>query len=327
MEDTLNGSAPSVDQDPTETEVAASLKRILVERGDLEPEEDTQDQPAQQAAQEPEASEQREGGDEEGEEGGEAAEESPTEPEVVEFVTEDGVKLQIPAPLKDAFLRQADYTRKTMELAEERRVVAQLREVNERTHAIAQQMGPVIAQFHIANQNAERYGQIDWDALYDSDPLLHNRLKLEARENLDKLQTLGRQLMEAPRMLEESQRLSVAAEAARNLPLARQLVPDFESRKGELVGVGRMYGFSDEEIQSSPDARVVKALADLADYHKLRTQQQGVLRKVSAAPPVVRPGQRSAPAKEIDRTRQRIRRGDNSTDAFVEAMRAQRGKR
>ena len=42
-----------------------------------------------------------------------------------EEVDWDGAKYRVPKPLKDALLRQADYTRKTQELAEQRRTVEQ----------------------------------------------------------------------------------------------------------------------------------------------------------------------------------------------------------
>ena len=42
-----------------------------------------------------------------------------------EEVDWDGAKYRVPKPLKDALLRQADYTRKTQELADQRRTVEQ----------------------------------------------------------------------------------------------------------------------------------------------------------------------------------------------------------
>src|SRR5882724_5619126 len=41
----------------------------------------------------------------------------------------DGEKFQVPAKLKDAFMRNDDYTRKTQDLAEQRRTVDHVREL------------------------------------------------------------------------------------------------------------------------------------------------------------------------------------------------------
>ncbi len=43
----------------------------------------------------------------------------------------DGAKYQVPMKLKDAFMRNEDYTRKTQELAEQRKSVDQLREISQ----------------------------------------------------------------------------------------------------------------------------------------------------------------------------------------------------
>jgi len=43
----------------------------------------------------------------------------------------DGAKYQVPVKLKDAFMRNEDYTRKTQELAEQRKSVDQLREISQ----------------------------------------------------------------------------------------------------------------------------------------------------------------------------------------------------
>jgi protoporphyrinogen oxidase len=43
----------------------------------------------------------------------------------------DGAKYQVPVKLKDAFMRNEDYTRKTQDLAEQRKTVDQLREISQ----------------------------------------------------------------------------------------------------------------------------------------------------------------------------------------------------
>lgn len=43
----------------------------------------------------------------------------------------EGVKFQVPSKAKDAFMRNEDYTRKTQELAEQRKAVDQLREISQ----------------------------------------------------------------------------------------------------------------------------------------------------------------------------------------------------
>src|ERR1700730_7367382 len=54
----------------------------------------------------------------------------PTESDLAQLEW-DGATYQVPVKLKDAFMRNEDYTRKTQELAEQRKSVDQLREISQ----------------------------------------------------------------------------------------------------------------------------------------------------------------------------------------------------
>jgi len=310
----LNPTTVEVD----DTSIGESLRRFMTEDGGEELNESPEPQQAEAA------------GDESQPEPEPAEGQPEPAPELVEFTAEDGKAYKVPKALEGALLRQADYSRKTAELAREREAISEARTVNEQAYAVVQQMGPVLAEFHAARQKMEQYQKVDWDALYDSDPLLHNKLRLEARENLDKLQNLGTALQQAPRVLEAVQAQALAAETARNYPIAKQLVPDFESRKDELAAVGKHYGFSDEELRSTPDARVILALSHLAEYQKIVSGRQQVKQQVASAPPVVKPGNKTAPPGASQKTvRDAVRqlRTDSSDESIVAAMRAARNQK
>lgn len=316
--DNLQPQNPQDQVEVEDTTLGDALRRVLADEGgeDLQPE-----------TPEPEL-------EAEGEEQGEQARAEPeTEKpadapaEMIDFETEDGQKLKVPKALEAYLLRQSDYSKKTAETAREREAVQQLKVVNEQAYAVVQQMGPVLAEFHQAKGKMEQYNQVDWDALYDSDPILHNKLKLEARDNLDKLQHLGQTLQQAPRMLEQVQAQAIRTEAARNYPIAKQLVPDFESRRDELAAVGQKYGYSEEEIRNVPDARAILILAHLADYQRIISGRQQVKQQIASAPPVVKPGPKNAPSGASNSNAQaaiRKLRQDSSNDSFVDALRAQR---
>lgn len=315
--DTDNLQQQNPDVQVEDTTIGDSLRRILADDGDLEPDNGIINE---RAGEEGDAPGDQAQGEQEPEPQGQPA-------DAFEVVGEDGQTYKIPKALEGYLLRQADYSRKTADLAREREMVNEARVVNEQAYTIVQQLGPVLAEFHSARAKMEQFNQVDWDALYDSDPLLHNKLKLEARDNLDKLQNLGTALQKAPQVLEAVQTRALAAETARNYPIAKQLVPDFESRKDELAAVARHYGFSEAEIRNTPDARVVYALAHLAEYQRMLAGRGQVQQRIASAPPVVKPGNKNAPAGATQKTvrdAMRTLRDDSSDDAFVAAMRASR---
>jgi hypothetical protein len=83
----------------------------------------------------------------------------------------DGKKYQVPEDLKDGYLMQADYTRKTQETAEIRRQLeARQGEVDQLMETTYQEMN-VKAFLMNVDQQLEQYRQTDWKALEAEDPL------------------------------------------------------------------------------------------------------------------------------------------------------------
>lgn len=90
-------------------------------------------------------------------------------PEEVE-VDYDGAKYKVPAPLKDALLRQQDYTRKTMEIAEQRRELETVqRQVQEAQQLSAAEI-KAFSQLDGLNAQLANFEGIDWLALDHADP-------------------------------------------------------------------------------------------------------------------------------------------------------------
>lgn len=87
--------------------------------------------------------------------------------ETIEF---DGKQYQVPAALKGGFLMQADYTRKTQELAEQRRgledVASHIRQQAQASDDEITSRAALVA----LDAALEQYGQVDWERLAADDP-------------------------------------------------------------------------------------------------------------------------------------------------------------
>lgn len=89
-----------------------------------------------------------------------------------EEIEVDGVKAKVPKALKDAFLRHADYTRKTQEIGEQRRALDEERSTWETQREQSRAALPEEhAKVAVLNHNIaevdkvlDQYRQIDWDA-------------------------------------------------------------------------------------------------------------------------------------------------------------------
>ena len=81
-----------------------------------------------------------------------------------EEVDWDGAKYRVPKPLKDALLRQADYTRKTQELAEQRRTVEQHFTALTQQAELQQQTLEHRVNLRTVEQQLQQFQNTDWSA-------------------------------------------------------------------------------------------------------------------------------------------------------------------
>lgn len=157
----------------------------------IEPDEDVIEDDQQD---EPEDLDDEAEGEADAEDDGEA---EPEEEEIEYAEIElNGKKYQIPAELKDGYLMNADYTRKTQEVAEQRKA-------NEARQAEIEQMGQVSEQemqakveLHSINQRIGQYQNVDWNAWQDEDPIAAQKGYIEYQQLERKAGHIGQQLQQ-----------------------------------------------------------------------------------------------------------------------------------
>lgn len=94
----------------------------------------------------------------------------PQEPELVD-VEYEGKVHKLPPELKEALLRHADYTRKTQEVAEQRRAVeAKQAEINA-SYDVSQEVLQARAAIINIDGALQKYENVDWNRLEAEDPL------------------------------------------------------------------------------------------------------------------------------------------------------------
>jgi len=99
----------------------------------------------------------------------EAVENRPEEMDDIEY---EGKKYRVPKPLKGGFLMQADYTRKTQEVAERRREVERLEQAaNQRAREQQSHFADVV-KINTLQERLNEYDNVNWTALRQQDPAL-----------------------------------------------------------------------------------------------------------------------------------------------------------
>ena len=231
------------------------------------------------------------------------AEESEDEPseEVQEEVQEpqrfrvkvDNEELEVDLDeLIKGYSRTSDYTKKTQNLAEQRKAVESERtkidEAAKLRDTYAQRL-QVIEQ--MLTQPTE-----DLTALKDNDPVGYAIKVAENMEREKQLQAVRaeRESVQAKQVAENQERLKshIAQEAER----LRSAIPDFSDEvKGEVIrkeirDYAKAVGWSDQELSQVYDHRAVLTLYRAMQFDKLQKSKPAVQKRVAEAPKSLAPG-------------------------------------
>lgn len=184
------------------------------------------------------------------------------EAEEIEEIEFDGKKYQVPAELKDAFLRQADYTRKTQEVAEQRKQAEQyFANLQEKEQIIARNIEQISAIKQIDAQ-LQQIQQVDLIALSEQDPARAQQVYLYQQQLKDARNEQFRILQQSEAERLERNNQSYEKELVENYKILERDIPNWSPElAAKLADFGvNSLGFTAEEISQVSDARLIKLL-------------------------------------------------------------------
>jgi len=268
------------------------------EAAPTEEEESTEETQDESLEEESEETEETESEEEEVEEESEDTDEEP-EVEADDTIVFEGQEYKIDDLVKGG-LRQADYTRKTQALAEQRKGMEaaqqQYTAESQAVQAERQQYINALSQIiQSSAQGLDQFARIDWEALKEEDHIEYLSKKDEYREAQEKVQQHQFAMQQA------QQRQGVESEHQHRIMLQQEhkaLVdkhPDWadDSKRRELGSKLRDYamaeGYSQEELSNLYDHRAVLMLNKAMKYDALQSSDiRG--KKVKNKPKVMRSG-------------------------------------
>lgn len=95
--------------------------------------------------------------------------------EELEEIEYSGVKYRVPKPLKNGFMMQGDYTRKTQEVAEQRRAFDGEREAFSKEMEARRDSEKEVGRLSVMDEQLEQYQKVDWATWRVNDPDAANR--------------------------------------------------------------------------------------------------------------------------------------------------------
>lgn len=208
------------------------------------------------------------------------------DPEVFEEVEYEGKKYALPPELKDAILRQADYTRKTQELAQTRQQAEQTFAQQQARIEAERANIQAVARLTALDERLQQYAGVDWDSLSQSNGELAQREFMKYQQLKDSRQQFVAQIQqhESQRAMQEQQETAKQLQEA-NEALSREIKgwsPDYAQ---SLREVAKSLGAKEEQLNGIREPWIVKALHAQKVLAEM-TKKAGAAAPAVAAKPV-----------------------------------------
>ena len=182
----------------------------------------------------------------------------------------------------------ADYTKKTTEVAEQRKAVeAERAAIEEAKYARDQyaQRLQAIEEFIVSQAPQE-----DLSYLKENDPIAYAVKVAELSEKKDQLNAIRAEQQRIAQVQHAEQAQAMQQVVAQEAQKLAQVLPEFsDATKGdtlrkEIRTYGKSLGFSDAELANVYDSRHVVTLHKAMMYDKLQKSKPAITKKVSEAP-------------------------------------------
>jgi hypothetical protein len=195
--------------------------------------------------------------------------------------------------LMKGYSRESDYTKKTMDLSNQRKEVESLQDnLKKEFEAVKSSRNQYAEQLKVLSQNLKQEDNIDWENLYNTDPAEYVKLKADSDRKKEALQLAQQEQMRINQEQRSEQEKVyndyIANERkilAKKLPVYADKEKSVEFTK-RLSSFAKESGYSDQEIAMMVDHRAVLLLADAYRYNQLKKTKLSS-NKVNKAPRVV----------------------------------------
>ena len=247
------------------------------------------------------------------------AEEEEDKPPVF-TVKVDGKNVEVTLEeLQKGYSREADYTRKTQQVSEERRAFqAEADLVRTERQQYSQLLGSLKAQLQ---QNAAP--QVDMDRLYHEDPIEWVKQRELVRDAEKVHAAINSEQQRLSTIQAQEQYQSMQAHLAQQQDALLKAIPEWgnpdkaKAEKTLLIEWGQKLGFSSDELKNIFDHRAVVALRKAALYDQMMSKRGNIRPAVNNGPKPAKPGAAGRMDNTTDsrRSQQRLAKTGRVNDA------------
>ena len=258
--------------------------------------------------------------EESAEEQSEESEESEEQEQAQTFTVKvDGKEVAVTLEeLQNGYSRTQDYTRKTQQIAEVRKQVEQeTQAVRAERQQYAQLLGALQAQLQATEP------QVDLDRLYHEDPIEWMRTKEVMRERQEKALAIQAEQQRLAQLSQYEQQRAMEEQLSSQKDALLAALPEWrdpkkaKAEKALVVESAKAAGFSEEDLKSVYDHRLVLLLRKAGLYDQMMSKRQGIKPVVNNGPRPAKPGAagRVSTTTESTRAKQRLAKTGRVDDA------------
>jgi hypothetical protein len=220
--------------------------------------------------------------------------------------------------LQKGYSRTQDYTRKTQQIAEVRKQVEQeTQAIRAERQQYAQLLGALQAQLQTSEP------QVDLERLYHEDPIEWVRQKEVLRERQDKAYAIQAEQQRLSQLSQQEQQRAMEAHLESQKDALLAALPEWrdpkkaKAEKALVLESAKSVGFSDDDLKSVYDHRLVLLLRKAAMYDQMVSKRQGIKPVVNNGPRPAKPGAagRVSTTTESTRAKQRLAKTGRVDDA------------
>lgn len=191
-------------------------------------------------------------------------------------------KYRIPKALKGELLMHQDYTRKTMEVAEQRKALEAAKAEVERAQALTTEERRAYGKLEALHEQVAAYEKVDWDTLEATDPAeaqRHWRLYQTAKDQRQQVYAALQQ--HEAKKTQEAQQTAAKRRAEVEAQVAKE-IPNWPARRPELEAFAAKHGYAPEALAENADVNDFKLLHYAYEGFKFIERQRAAAKAAAA---------------------------------------------
>lgn len=295
-EQTLADSAPSVEERLAAVLSSPEESDTPEPEADLQPEEEGDAVVEDEVEADTETSDEAEDGQAEDEEGEADTEDDDTEAsdDDQQLIEIEGEKLSL-EEVKLGYLRQADYTRKTQAVAEQRKAAEEERQY------FASSLNSILTA---VGADIQRFENVDWERAAAENPDQYRQAKAAYEQSSQLFNGIRQQTEDFVQRTKQAQEKALKAQAQESVAILKTAIPGWNNELYAQIGeyAQKELGFNADEFNNIADHRAIQSIWKAMQYD--RGRKVTTEKKLKVAPTKTLSDKKASEAKIVHNRKQ-----------------------